>query len=260
MSLGQPADLRNQPFFLAGNSRSAYLLLHGLGGGPFEMQLLGEFLHGKGFTVQAVVYPGHDQPTPVMPTSTWQSWYAHVVAAYEALGRLYPLRGVIGFSTGCCLGLYLAAHYPVEKLVLLSPYRRLYSPWYSLLPLEVYLNSLGKLVTQLPRLSSPINDPAMARLATAVGFFKTFNLGAVRSANELIRQLPPLLPGITCPVLTIQSRRDQVVDPHGAWELHQELGSERKRFVWLEQSNHVITLDRERQQVFEEVACFLAEG
>ena len=251
--------LQNQPFFLVGSESDnhAYLLLHGLGGGVYEMQLLGEYLHQNGMTVQGIQYPGHDRPAPKMPDSTWQDWYGHSLESYHQLTQTYERVSIIGFSTGCVLGLHLAAQHPVHKLVLLSPYLLIRRYWFTVLPLEAYVFSLGYWLQDIPRLGLPIRDPIMQAAAQQVVFFHTFNLKAVRSAIALIDQVKTELPQIQNPSLIIQSKRDSVVDPSGAMLLYEKLESDEKQLHWLERSDHVITLDVEREQVFAAIGEFL---
>jgi carboxylesterase len=45
------------------------LVLHGLGGGPYELNPLIEALEADGLRVSAPVMPGHEGPGPVMPAS-----------------------------------------------------------------------------------------------------------------------------------------------------------------------------------------------
>lgn len=251
--------LRNRPFIHRSTSTEhACLLLHGLGGGVYELQLLGEYLHHRlGLTVQGISYPGHDRPASRMPASTWQQWYAHIVETYQALAQTYQSVSVIGFSTGCPLGLHLAATHPIEKLVLLCPYLAIRRQWYYLLPLEALIFSLGWLIEDVPRLRLPIRDPAMRSLAEEVMFYKTFNLAAVRSAIELIEQVKTELPQVHAPTLILQAGHDTLVDPAGAEYIYQHLGSRVKTLQWLWESDHIIPLDQEREVVFAQVGKFL---
>jgi len=253
-------NLNNRPFVLEKPAISdrACLLLHGLGGGAYEMQLLGEYLHQQGLDVQGINYPGHDQPASKMPVSTWRQWYDHALETYQKLAQKYSSISVIGFSTGCPLGLYLAANNPVQQLVLLSPFMAIKHEWYYLLRPEVYLFSIiGQMLDNLPRLRLPIRDKVMRQVAEEVVFFKTFNLPSVKSAIELINLVKPLLPQINVPTLIIQSPRDTVVDPDGARFIYQQLGSHTKKLYWLQESDHIILLDSEREDVFGQIAAFL---
>jgi carboxylesterase len=249
--------LENKPFFLNGNCSHACLMLHGLGGGGYEMQLLGEDLNRRGLTVQGILYPGHDKPEKKMPRSRWQDWYAHSVETYRTLAQTYDRVSLIGFSTGCPLGLYLASEHPVHQLAMLSPYLWLESKWYYGLSLETYINTLGWLIQDVPRLGLPIFDPAMQQQAISASFFRTMNIPTVKSAMALIEQVKPRLAAIRNPMLIVQSRKDNVVDPAGASYLYEHIGSAEKQLRWLENSDHDITLDREREQVFQWVGEFM---
>jgi carboxylesterase len=252
------SKLTNTPFLLTGtNPDQAILLLHGLGGGVYEMQLLGEYLHQQGFTTQGIAYPGHDQPEAKMPVSTWQQWYGHIQSTYQTLSQTYAQISIVGFSTGCPLALHLAAQVPVHKLVLLSPYFLIRRQWYFLMPVENYIFALDWLIKDVPRLRLPIFDPEMHRQAMEVVFFRTFNIPSVRSAMELIERVKQEVPNITNPTLIIQSPKDTVVDPSGADYLEKHLGSSQKKLVWLQHSDHVVSLDGERDRVFAEVGAFL---
>ncbi|WP_460194999.1 alpha/beta hydrolase [Thermosynechococcus sp. FA-CM-4201] len=250
--------LVNRPFFYghAAGDR-ACLLLHGLGGGAYELQLLGEVLYEGGWTVQGILYPGHDRPSAQMPASTWPQWYEAVVSAFQALRESYSTVAVIGFSTGGTLALHLARHYAVDALVLLAPFLRIYRPWFSPVAPERLVQSLGQWIPWLPRRTLPIRDRPLRQAAEAACFFKSFNLQAVRSALDLIAQVESELPLITTPTLILQSHADTTVDPQGAQRIYEHLGSPQKELHWLQESDHLLPLDVEREQVFAKVVAFL---
>ena len=86
----------------------------------------------------------------------------------------------------------------------------------------------------------------------------TFNLKAARSALELIRMVSHTLETVQSPTLIVQSHRDTVVCPSGARLLMNRLGSPVKEVYWLEESNHVILLDSERDAVMDRILTFVA--
>jgi carboxylesterase len=249
--------LKNEPFILKASRQQGCLLLHGLGGGAYEMQLLGEYLHSKGLSVHAINYPGHDRQAAKMPASNWQDWYGHIRNTYESLAKCYDNVNVVGFSTGCPLALHLATEFSIKKLVLLSPFFAIRREWFYLLPPEAYLYSLGRLIDDVPRRHPPIRDLQMRRQTEQAAWFRTFNLSSVRSAFELIDQVKVRLPEIFVPTLIIQSPRDSVVDPSGATFLYEHLASPTKKLHWLKHSDHAIALDSEREEVFQCTCDFL---
>jgi len=243
--------LTNEPFYRVGNGAGACLLIHGLGGGVYELQPLARVLHHQGWTVRGMNLPGHDQPAPRMPASTWPQWVDCVHTEYQRLRQDHEQVAVVGLSNGGLLALHLAAQVRVSRLVLLAPF--LGMSWW-LYPL---LYSVGYALPSLPRVHLPIADPEMEAQARQVCFFRDFNLQAVRSALELQKMVKQSLPQITVPTLMIQSRQDQVVDPQASWTGFQELGSPEKHFHWLTDCNHIITLDRQRARVEQLVGDFL---
>jgi carboxylesterase len=251
-----PQSLSNEPFWLEAEGDRACLCLHGLGGGPYEMQLLGPVLQAQGWSVRAIRYPGHDGSSWQMPPSGWPEWYTAVEAAYADLAQRYRQVALLGFSTGCPLGLRLARRYPISRMVMLSPFLALQT--HPLLgDLATAVQRLEPWWPHIPRLSLALSDRAMRQAADAAFNYRTFNLTAVKSALELIELVRPELPEITTPTLIVQPRGDRVVDPAGAEELYQRLGSSHKELRWLEQSDHIISLDVERSILFTWISEFL---
>lgn len=265
MSQDLPFTLSNEPFYWPGaslelpevKSNHAVLLLHGLGGGIYEVRPVGERLHAQGYSVKGINYPGHDQPAARMPMSAWQDWYAHVEASYQELAQTHEHISVIGFSTGCPLALKLAHQYEIEHLVLLSPFleiKRLLN-----FPVEPIIKPVSQWLVHLPRVRLPITDRALRKQAQQMAFIESFNLRTVSSALELIREVKLIVPEIMNRTLIIQSPLDRVVDPRGAEYLMTHLGSPEKVLHWLKSSNHIIALDVEREEVFSKVLEFLSD-
>jgi len=250
--------LRNEPIDLPGSRKPACLLLHGLGSGVYELCLLADFLQGLGYPVRAFNFPGHEGMGRIMPMSEWTDWYGAIESEFLRLQNLYGSVAVIGFSTGGTLALRLATLHSPQGLVLLAPFLGLYQPPFLPIPLETVVKSpLPDLFPVVPRAGSPIRDPDMQRLATQARPYQTFSTLAVRSALTLIDLVRPHLGCITAPTLIVQSPLDRVVDPQGSQEIYDRIGSSAKKLLWLLESDHVIGLDLEREQVFAAIADFL---
>jgi carboxylesterase len=227
----------------------ACLVLHGLGGGPYEVQPLIAALEAAGVQVCAPIMPGHEGPGPVMPRSSWRDWLATAESAFDLLAVGGREVAVVGFSTGGTLALHLASDRPVARQVLLAPFLAIrYSGLIPIAPAS-YLRRLAQLIPNLPRRAPAVRDPEMRQWASSADRFRTFNVNAAVSALELIDVVKPLVPGITTPTLIIQGKLDSVVEPANASWLHDRLGSTQKDLVILPRSDHLLALDREREQV-----------
>jgi len=236
------------------------LVLHGLGGGPYELEpLIGE-LKRRGLVIQAPVLPGHEGPGPTMPDSRWTDWAAKAEAAFDDLAASGSPVAVIGFSTGGTLSLYLSSRRPVAKQILMAPFLAIRYTGLILLRPPSYLRHLAQLLPDLPRRPPAVRDPEMRRWAGQTDRFRTFNLHAAVSALELIDEVKPLVPTITTPTLILQGRLDTVVEPANAIWLYQNLGSSEKTLISLPGSDHLIALDRDRERAIQATLRFLLDG
>src|SRR6478752_6372984 len=87
--------------------RPSCLVLHGLGGGPYELEPLLAALRAEGLRTLSPVLPGHEGPGPVMPASRWADWAATAEAGFDELASAGGPVAVVGFSTGGTLALRL---------------------------------------------------------------------------------------------------------------------------------------------------------
>jgi len=119
---------------------------------------------------------------------------------------------------------------------------------------------MGPLLPLLARLlpfrpkTSDIKDPVAKASHPS---YRMQSLAAAASLVDLIGTFREDLHRITAPLLVIAAREDHAVDPSGAERLYREAASKDKRFLLLEDSYHVITVDRERETVQREVVDFV---
>jgi carboxylesterase len=232
-----------------GPVRPSCLVLHGLGGGAYELAPIIAALEAEGLRVSSPILPGHEGPGPVMPSSCWRDWAATAEAGFGELAAEGRPVVIVGFSTGATLALYLASRRPVARLVLLAPFLAIrYSRLITVHP-SVYLRPIARVIPNLRRRPPAVRDPEVRQQVLAAACYRTFNLNAAVSALELIEEVKPTVPKITTPTLIIQGRRDTVVEPRNAtWLLH-HLGARQKALVVLPASDHLVALDRERERV-----------
>lgn len=62
---------------------------------------------------------------------------------------------------------------------------------------------------------------------------------------------------IYTPTMIVQARLDQMINPKSANYIYENIESESKQLNWYEESGHVITLDKERDQLHDDIYTFL---
>lgn len=245
--------LKNEPFTLPGHTATV-VLVHGLGGGTYELQRLGEYVHhALGWTVRAFHLPGHEHKATMMPASRHEDWARAVTAAIDEVEG--PVH-VVGFSTGALTALRVAEQRSwAGKLVLLAPLVRVFRPSFLPVPTERLLDWFPGL-RQVPRRPPPLRDRAVHAEVTRVLPFSTMNLEAVRSAVDLSNATMSALDRVEVPTLVVQGRNDTVVDAAGAREIVAGLRC-RNELLLLDDSDHLITLDHDSAVAFAAITRFL---
>ncbi len=236
-----------EEFFLRGGGKGV-LLLHGYTGSPAEMRLLGAYLHRAGHTVLAVRLPGHGTTPEELQGMDWPGWYAEAERGYHRLRASCAAVSVVGLSMGGLLAVRLAARLPVAGLVLLSVPVFVRDARAPLLPVLKYF--LGYLRKRKP-------DWQMGEEYNAA--YERMPVRPLASLFELIGLCKKMLPQVTAPCLIMQSKVERTVQPRSAAYIYGQLGSSVKQLLWLERSGHILTMDAERDKVFQAIGSFLAQ-
>ncbi|MGB9668797.1 MAG: alpha/beta hydrolase [Anaerolineales bacterium] len=240
------------PFYFHGN-KTACLLVHGFTSSPREMRPLGEFLAAQGYTVLGVRLFAHATRYQDMPRARWEDWLANIEDGWYFLNGVNRPVVVIGFSLGGALSLYLSTLYPVKAVVAIAaPFnlpRDLRAPL--LKPLSViypYIPIRGQGVWfNLQEKAHHIRYPNDSTRALA-------------EVRDFLLQLQKNISRVTAPTLLIYSQNDPTVriqDQHME-SIYSKISSPVKEKVLIENSGHIIPLDKERDFVFQKVVNFIA--
>lgn len=245
------------------------LLLHGLCGSPTELRYLANGLARQGYTVHCPELAGHGRGYHALAASTWQDWYQSAELALERLQADCDSVIVGGLSTGALLAMLLAHRQPekVQALALYSPTfwltgRRI--PWYARLFNLVTLRSLAGLIDFPAPHQFGIKDPrlrevirkALANPDAATSTVKTPGT-AVLERRWLVRQVTQVARRISQPTLIIHPREDDYACLDNAFYLQKTLPGQVDMVV-LEDSYHIITVDRQRDVVLDRTTAFFS--
>jgi carboxylesterase len=265
--------IQNVEFRLEGG-RCGVLLIHGLTGTPTEMRLVGKGLNNAGFSVYGMQLAGHCGDVPDLLGTGWKDWYASVEAAAEKFRHEVDHLFVAGLSMGAILALKLAAERP-EWIRGVGVYGATFQydgwaiPWYGrfsfLLP---FLHRFGigknRMVHENEpyglrdeRLRAQISGLMLGGDSAAAGLpgnpwpslAEMYNMAAVVSRE---------LPKVTAPCFIAHATEDDVASLENAYLVARSVSGPVEMLL-LEDSYHMITIDRERRTLAQRSADFFAK-
>lgn len=259
----------NQDYYVAGG-RTGVLLMHGLCGTPTEMRFVANGLARAGCTVYCPMLAGHGGTEADIKITTWQDWYASAERALDRLRQDCDTVIVGGLSTGAVLALLLAARRPadVQGTALLAPTLWLNGwliPWYARLFRLVFSKRVANLIgfpdlhphgIKDERIREFIRSALFSGDGSVAGLPSTPG-GAVLEHRRLVKAACAELGRIHQPALIIHPREDDYADLDNAWYLQRNLKGLVDMLV-LDDSYHIVTVDRQRHVVVERTAAFVA--
>ncbi|WP_320198598.1 alpha/beta hydrolase [Agrobacterium sp. rho-13.3] len=253
--------------FEEGTNGRGVLLIHGLTGAPAEMRLVARHLNRRGYSVFAPLLAGHGMDAAALRRSRWEDWLESVHEARAGFSKRVDTVYAAGICVGGKLAMMAAADSPgkIEATAIYSPCFH-YDGWevphrYSLLSPHLrwisHLPLLGRMNFR-ENASLGIKDERMRRLIAGMGndgMLESFPGKALFEMHELGRTLKSRLPSMKTPTLIIHSREDDLSGPSHATYIADHIGG-RNRLHWLDDSYHMIHVDRQRRVVADLTADF----
>lgn len=266
---------RSHEFFLQGKGslgHTGVLLIHGLTGTPNEMRVLARGLNTAGFTVYAIQLAGHCGSQDDLVNTPWQTWLDGVVAAADRLAKCVDNVIVCGLSMGAVLALGLAESRPasIKGVVALSPTFRhdgWSMPFYTrlafLLPVLRRLG-IGRHRLFLEQPPYGIKDSAIrARVVEHMQSGDSSLAGlpgnpwwSVVEMQGLSTYVRQRLNNVHCPCLVIHARNDDIASAANAKAIVAGVRQAPVELILLNDSYHMITIDRERRTVIRKTIAF----
>jgi carboxylesterase len=219
------------------------------------MRELGEFLRGQGHTVLGVRLSGHATNIDAMIRTRYQDWLASVEDGYNLLKNHCDHIFLIGLSMGGVLCLTQAARLPVTGVTAMSTPYYLPVGWVHRFPWAARLAS--KFLRTRKKNEGNWFNPELAENHIS------YARNPVRPGYELyklIKGMQAELPNINIPALLIHSRDDNYILEDHAPKIFENLGSDEKQLIWVDNCSHVITRDGDTRKVFVPIAQFIQEN
>lgn len=251
--------------------RVGFLLIHGLGGTPIEMRYVAQGLARAGHTVHVPQLAGHCGTASDLSATGWADWYASVEEEHDRMCAHCHTIVVCGLSMGAVLALHHAARYPreVSALGLYAPTLWLDGwgiPWYGglfNLVTQKWCAELFKFAERDPWGVKDLRLRALVEQAIRSGDSSKAGIAALPGEmmlemRWLVQHVKQEVSSISQPALIVHPREDDRASLRNLNYLQSNLGGLVETVV-LDDSYHVVTLDRQRQLVVSRTLDFVSQ-
>ena len=265
--------------FLPGKNQAGIILIHGLTGTPNEMRYLANGLNQIGYSVFCPRLANHGETLAVLKQTKWQEFYESVREAFFMMQNRNEKGPVFvaGLCMGALLSLLLAEEFGnqvagVSCLSVTLFYYGWNAPWYRhLLPLFLW--------SPIRNIAYYKEDPPYGVKDEAIRerihrYYSKASLDDLNEVGEhgypfvpatlfyendlLIKQVTKKLPLVRVPVQLIQALEDDTTSVKNSEFVYDRIGSSVKEMVLLDDSYHIVTVDRDREKVIEKMNLFFS--
>jgi carboxylesterase len=235
-----------QPFTFKSGKR-AVLLLHGFTGNSADVRMLGRYLEDKGYTCHAPQYKGHGVPPEELVHTGPEDWWQDVVEGYEYLKEIgHEEIAVAGLSLGGVFSLKLGYNVPVKGIIPMC------APMY-IKSEEVMYQGILDYAREYKRFERKTEE----QIAQEMEEFKKTPMTTLKALQALIADVRNEVDMLYAPLFVVQARHDAMINTDSANIIYNQAESLEKELKWYEESGHVITLGKEKDELHEDVYHFL---
>ncbi len=230
------------------------LVCHGFTAQPKTVEYIAPFLEQAGLPFEIPALRGHGTVWTDLRGVKWQDWLEDALVAYASLEARCERVAVVGHSMGGLVAAQIAAQKPVSSLVLVAPALKFASP------LAPFVGLLQSVVKDFKGEGSAILDPVLRAQAESQNItYQKFPTATFSELWKMATETQKILPRVTAPTLIMHSLKDTVIPPSAADLALERIGSSVKRIRWLQNCNHEVFWDAERNSICEEITKFVLE-
>ena len=261
---------KDHSFYLEGTNGKGIILVHGLTGAPAEMKFVGKQLNKMGYTVYAPLLAGHCVDEATLVATNYRDWLDSLKKAVNSFAPKVSEVHMAGICVGGGLALY-AAHEMPDKIKSVTIYSATlnYDGWNQ--PKWSRLaQTFKEVLIHIPKVrhssfgeSHPFGLKS-DRLRNAIvkggdgieGTLARFPTSSLYENYRLNDILKKALPKMKVPTLLIHAREDDVSHPRNAEKI-KKLHGGRCEIIYLDDSYHLIHIDKEHKKVAQMTADFI---
>lgn len=234
-----------KPFTIEKGNR-AVLLLHGFTGNTNDVKRLGRYLSERNYTVHAPLYKGHGGDPKTLISTNPIEWWNSVLEGYDELRKLgYDEIAVAGVSLGGIFSLKLGEERPIKAIVAMSAPALAKS-------VDSLQDRIVDYTIKYKKLSGTFDEQNDSPSTIA----ESVRMPALQYLQGMINDTSAKLKQLETPVHILRGLRDDDYYCKSADLIYNSVNSRIKSVKSFINSGHILTLDQEKELVFEEVYRF----
>jgi len=263
--------------FLKGG-KNAVLLVHGITGTPSEMRYLAKSFNKAGYTVLCNTLPHHCSTLEEPKRATWQEIADLCIEDFKALRREHDKVFVAGLSMGALMGIHIASKFPAEVsgIIALAP-TLVYDGWavhkgQVLLPLAWHIPYFRNRIDIRENAPYGLKDESLRGAIQAfyskaeknsqnekVVMFGSpfFPLASLYQHHKFVKIVKKELAKVKTPILVLHAKEDDMTSLKNAQYIYKNIASSDKSLIVLENSYHMIVIDKDKEYVVDETVKFM---
>lgn len=251
MSSGRYLE-RGHPFvFKKANAPAAVVCIHGFTATPLAVRPVGEALSAAGFHVVGPAVHGHaiapiEQGIEVLRHATKEQFMESVRPAIIGLHREFPKVFLFGQSMGGLLAFRFAAEGLASAIATCSAALHFTEQFEQA---GEFLRDIDELVPKRPDKNRSFFHLTYQHNPTKAGY----------QTLLLAQETREILHKITCPVLAMHSIRDETIPADRVVRILRERVSSPLEIACFNESEHVMTLDKQGQEIASRVVQFFVK-
>ena len=243
---------RNKAFYRTQNSRKLAYFVHGYCGNPSHFERWARQLFEAGYDCKGILLPGHGGDARAFSEATAEQWKEHAQAELDAVLPHYDKILFVGHSMGSLLSfLIMGAYDKTEGIIAFNAAAGIhFHP-------SILKRYWGMIFGKPERDSERMRTFREAAGVEVAGIHEAFRfVKPMKHLRGLIRELRTQ-ENVSCPVLLILSKHDELVPERDIEALHEKLQD--SRILHLSNSTHTYYPEEDRKKIEAAISEFIEE-